>query len=207
MPGGKILKSTLLDKKTADFCVDFSRENGIYYQIYFPDSGISGGNPRPVMPLVTEKDMPEREMYYKHTGILAELGDLKEALGRCGQEGCIKAMFIAEPARLESIRPKLAEALGRSVYITKTHNNFLETMNANASKGKGLKFVMELLSLKREELIAFGDDENDVPMSDAAGFFIVPDNAKDTIKAKADLVTASNADDGVPAFLEEFFGL
>ena len=207
MPRGAVLRTSLLDKKPADFCIDFSRNSGDYYQIYIPESGTAGSASAPVISLITEKDMPGREMYYKHTGLLAELGDLKKALGRCGPEGCVKAMFIAEPERLEIIRPELAEALGESVYITKTHRNYLELMNAKASKGKGLKYVMELLSLKREEVIAFGDDENDAPMSDAAGFFIVPANAKDTVKTKADLITASNAEDGIPAFLEEFFGL
>jgi len=66
---------------------------------------------------------------------------------------------------------------------------------------------MERLSLKREEAIAFGDEENDIPMFARAGFSIAPSNAKDAVKAKADLVIGSNVEDGVAAFLEEFFAL
>ena len=202
MPEGLILSSRLLDKNAAEFCVDLSRKTGLYCQAYFP-----GNAEQKRITLMAEQDGPEREMYHKRIGILAGIGDLKEALHTCEQEGCIKAMFIAEPERLAEIRPALEERLGGSVYITRTQTNFLELMNAGASKGKGLKFIMERLSLKKEEVIAFGDDENDVPMFLAAGFSVAPSNAKDSVKAQADLVVGSNADDGVTVFLEDFFGL
>ena len=199
MPHGGIVSSILMDKKAADFCVSLSRETGVYCQIYFSDSGT-----RPRMDLVTEKDRPEREVYYKHTGILAEIGDLKKNLAERKQKGCIKTMFIAEPESLEALRPKLEEGLGDSVYITRTQWNFLELMNAGVSKGKGLEFAMDRLALKMEEVIAFGDDENDIPMLLAAGFSVAPSNAKENVKIHANFIAGSNNDDGVAVFLEEF---
>jgi len=199
MPQGRILRTTLLDKEKAEICVDLSRETGIYCQIYlFNEKRI---------PLMAERDSPEREMYYKHTGILAELGELKDALGQREFSGCVKAMFLAEPEILAELRLPLEKRFGKSVYIAQTLRTFLEVMNAEVSKGQGLSFAMERLSLKREEVIAFGDEENDIPMFAGAGFSVAPSNAKDTVKAKADLVIGSNAEDGVAAFLEEFFAL
>jgi len=202
LPEGIILRRTLMDKKAAKFCFDLSRKKGLYCQVYFLID-----DTRARMKLITELDDPGRDMYYRQTGLLAELMDLDEALAEYAQEGCVKTMFIAEPEILETLRPELEQVLGSSVYITRTQKHYLELMNAKVSKGNGLAFVMERFSLKREEVIAFGDDENDVPMSDAAGYFIVPSNAKDSVKSRADLVTASNAEDGVAAFLEEFFRL
>jgi len=199
MPEGRILKEILLDKKKAELCVDISRETGIYCQIYqFNEKKI---------PLLAERDGPEREMYYKHTGILAELGDLKEALGRTEVRGCVKIMFLAEPELFPALRLRLDERLGGGIYITQSQRTFLEVMDAKVSKGRGLSFVIERLSLKREEAIAFGDEENDIPMFAAAGFSVAPSNAKDAVKAKADLIIGSNAEDGVAVFLGEFFAL
>jgi Cof subfamily protein (haloacid dehalogenase superfamily) len=198
-PQGRVLQSTLLDKKKAEFCVDLSRETGIYCQIYLFDGKR--------IPLLTGRDGPEREMYYKHTGILAELVDLKETLGQNEFSGCVKAMFLAEPELFAELRLRLDERLGKSVYIAQTLRTFLEVMDAKVSKGQGLSFALERLSLKREEVIAFGDEENDVPMFASAGFSVAPSNAKDSVKARADLVVGSNAEDGVAAFLEEFFAL
>jgi len=198
-PQGSFLQETLLDKKKAEFCVDLSREMGIYCQIYLFDGKR--------IPLLAEQDGPEREMYYKHTGILAELVDLKAVLNQKEFSGCVKAMFLAEPEFFEKLRLRLDERLGKSVYIAQTLRTFLEVMDAKVSKGQGLSFAMERLSLQREEVIAFGDEENDIPMFAAAGFSVAPSNAKDTVKAKADLVIGSNAEDGVAAFLEKFFAL
>jgi Cof subfamily protein (haloacid dehalogenase superfamily) len=201
MGSGGILKTTLLDIKAAEFCLDISRETGVYYQVYFP-----GGKDGRIV-LMAEKDSPEREMYHNHTGILAELGDLKEALRRPGLTGCVKGMFLAEPEVQAMIRPRLEDRLGKSVYMVQTYRTFLEIMDSGVSKGKGLEFVMECRGLKKEEVIAFGDEENDLPMLVAAGFSVAPSNAKDKVKAAVDVVIGSNAEDGVAVFLEEFFRL
>jgi len=202
MPGSKILKATLLSLKAAEFCVDLSREMGVYFQVFFP-----GSSDDPRLFLVAERDSPEREMYFKHAGLLAELGDLKKALKRPGLPGCVKAMFLAEPEKQAMLRPLLDEHLGNGVYIAQTLRTFLEVMDANVSKGQGLCFAMERLSLKPEEVIAFGDEENDLPMFKAAGFSAAPCGAKENVKAAANLVIGSNAEDGVAAFLEDFFAL
>jgi len=206
MPGNRILSSTLLDKQAVEFCVDFARETGLYCQAYFPDGKFSDGNSSGII-LKAERDGPEREMYHKHTGLLAELVDLKEELSRPGLRGCVKAMFLAEPEVLAEIRPRLEGHFKGGVYIAQTLRTFLELMNVKISKGQGLKFVMERCSLKSEEVIAFGDEESDLTMFGIAGYFAAPSNAKDAVKAKADIVIGSNAEDGVAAFLEEFFGL
>jgi len=209
MPGNRILSSTLLDVKAVEFCVDFAREKGLYCQAYFPGADFSDGihsdgNASGII-LKAERDGPEREMYHKHTGLLAELVDLKEELRRPGLRGCVKAMFLAEPEVLTEIRPRLEEHFKGGVYIAQTLRTFLELMNVKVSKGQGLKFVMERCSLKSEEVIAFGDEESDLTMFGIAGFFAAPSNAKEAVRAKADIVIGSNAEDGVAAFLEGFF--
>ena len=201
MPGAEIISSTLLDVKAAEFCADLSREMGVYYQVFFPGSDADRR-----ITLMAERDGPEREMYYKHTGLLAELGDLKEALRRPGVQGCIKSMYLAEPEVQTRLRPRLDERLGKSVYVAQTLKTFLEIMDAKVSKGQGLKTALERRSLRPGEVLAFGDEENDLPMFEAACFSVAPSNAKENVKAAADLVIGSNAEDGVAAFLEEFFG-
>ena len=202
MPAGSILCATLLDKEAADFCLDLSREMNLYYQVYFP-----GDAKEKQIKLMAEWAGPERESYFSHAKLRAELGDLKEALNQPGLKGCIKGMFLAEPEMLTVLRSKIEARFGKSVYLTQSFMTYLEVMDAKASKGQGLKFVMEHYSLKSEEVIAFGDEENDLPMFTAAGFSAAPSSGKDTVKAAANIIIGSNAEDGVAVFLEEFFGL
>jgi len=199
-PEKKILNTILMDKKAAEFCVELARDMGVYCQIYVPGNDGS-------IPLLYERDTPEREMYMRHTGIVAEFVDLKEALARPDLQGCVKTMFLAEPEILAELRPKLEGHFRGNAYIAQSHRTFLEVMDSGASKGKGLEFIMKHCAIKKEEIIAFGDEENDIPMFEACGFSVATLNAKDNVKAAADVIVGSNAEDGVAAFLEEFFQL
>jgi len=198
MPSNKIIKTSLMDKKVAEYCVDLADDMGVYCQVYVPGERIS---------LFASRDSAEREMYHKHTGILSELGDLKEILKSPALEGCVKAMFLAEGEILDAVREKVVERFGRRVYVAKTLGTFLEVMDAKVSKGRGLKLVMDRCSLSAAEVMAFGDEESDIPMFAEAAFSAAPSNAKDAVKARANMVIASNAEDGVAVFLENFFDL
>ncbi|AEF83441.1 Cof-type HAD-IIB family hydrolase [Leadbettera azotonutricia] len=205
MPSGKTLHTCLMDKESVEFCIDLSRQLDIYYQVYFP-----GTAARPESFLMAEKAGAQRDMYHNHTGILAELGDLKEALGKPGITGVVKTMYLAEPEVLDSVlRPKLEDHFGKgpgsAVYMARTLKTFLEVMNITVSKGSGLSIALNRLGIKSEEVIAFGDEENDLPMFKIAGYSVAPANAKDAVKAAADLVIGTNAEDGVAVFLEEAF--
>jgi len=204
-PGSKILNTILMDKKAAEFCLDLAREMGIYCQIYFPNPVSADGDKGNYIPLLTERNSVELDNYHKHTGILPELADLREALSNPDLPGCVKTMFLVEPEVIAELRPKLEKHFGDNAYIAQSHPTYLEVMHPKASKGYGLEFVMKHCALKKEEVLAFGDEENDLPMFKAAGFSVAVASAKPNVKARADLVIGSNAEDGLAAFLEEFF--
>jgi Cof subfamily protein (haloacid dehalogenase superfamily) len=200
MPGAKILSATLLDLEAVNFCVDLSRSTGTYYQVFLP-----GTTANPRQRLVAERPGAERDMYHNHTGIQAEIGDLKEAVAAPGLKGCIKTMFLAEPEVQDAIRPKIEERFGDKLYIARTLRTFLEIMNPNVSKGEGLRVALQRRGLEASQVIAFGDEENDLPMFGAAGFAVAPANAKESVRNAADLVIGPNTEDGVAAFLEKTF--
>jgi Cof subfamily protein (haloacid dehalogenase superfamily) len=69
-------------------------------------------------------------------------------------------------------------------------------------KGRGLQRVADRLGVDVRDSIAFGDALNDIPMLRAAGLGVAVANAQPDVLAAADLITASNDDDGVAAFIE-----
>jgi Cof subfamily protein (haloacid dehalogenase superfamily) len=211
MPSGRVLDATLFDAEAMDFCVDISRRLGIYYQVYLPPGGNTPPGASPAEKyrriLMAEKWVPEAEMYLNHTGIRAEIGDLKEALAMPGISGCIKGMFIAEPEVQDRIRPLIEERFGKALYVVRTLRTFLEVMNSRVSKGRGLRVALEKRGLKPSQVMAFGDEENDLPLFEDAAFSVAPSNAKETVRQAADLTIGSNAEESVAVFLEGFFGL
>ena len=60
------------------------------------------------------------------------------------------------------------------------------------------------LGIRPEEVVAFGDMPNDVPMLKFAGLGVAVANAHPDALAAADEVTASNDEDGVAVVLERF---
>jgi HAD superfamily hydrolase (TIGR01484 family) len=171
----------------------------IHYQVFFPPRD------RPWEALLIERQRPESEMYRRHTGIVPVVADLKAVLAEPGTKGCFKAMFICDPCLHDELRRKMGERFGDSIYMARSFPTFLEIMNAGVSKGDGLKTAMKCRGLKMEELIAFGDEENDLPMFGVAGFSAAPSSAKEKIRQAADFVFGSNAEEGLAVFLENLF--
>lgn len=72
------------------------------------------------------------------------------------------------------------------------------------NKGIGLLKLGEYLGIKREEIMACGDGENDIEMLREAGFGVAVKNAEREVKAVADYITGSNDEQGVAKAIEQF---
>ena len=62
---------------------------------------------------------------------------------------------------------------------------------------------MKYYGFSKEEVIAFGDGENDIEMLEAAGTGIAMGNAKDAVKERADLICKSVEEDGIYEYFLE----
>ena len=80
----------------------------------------------------------------------------------------------------------------------------IDLANKGLTKLSGLKMVMEMYGVEPEQVMAFGDGENDVEMISYAGFGVAMANACPQAKAAADYVAASNDEDGVAKAIEQF---
>ncbi|MCL2763937.1 MAG: Cof-type HAD-IIB family hydrolase [Treponema sp.] len=208
LPSGKILYTNCIGMDVVDFGTDIARELDIHYQIYLP-AGISPDtgkeDPKQIREtLLTEKYGSEAEYYKNHTGIIPVLKDLKK-IAAFPLAGCIKGMFIADPSLHDEVRQRMKNRFGGKINVMRSYPTFLEVINAGVSKGEGLKIAMEHRGLKPEEVIAFGDEENDAPMFSVAGFACAPENAREKIREAADYVYGPNTEEGLAVFLEKTF--
>lgn len=198
MPGNRVLDAVLLAPDMAEYCIGLSRKMGVYFHLFLPGKA---ADPRDV--LITETPGERLEMYRKRTGLNVVFGDLRDALATLGQGGCIKAMFLAEAPVLDRLKSLLEERFSHRIYLARSYETFLEVMAGGVSKGRGLEAALGYRGLRAGEVLAFGDEENDLPLFKAAGFAAAPANGKETVRAAADLVIGANSEDGVAAFLEE----
>ena len=71
-------------------------------------------------------------------------------------------------------------------------------------KGRSLLRLSAHLGLTRDEVMAFGDGQNDVPMIAAAGVGVAMENGCPEARAAADIIAPSNLEDGVATVIERY---
>ena len=86
----------------------------------------------------------------------------------------------------------------------KSQSEILEIVPVGVSKGATLQKLTELLGVEQGDVIAIGDDENDISMIKFAGLGVAMGNARETVKASADYVTLTNDENGVGEVIKKF---
>lgn len=88
--------------------------------------------------------------------------------------------------------------------VLATHSGFafVEVSAAGVHKGWALETLCARLGVRKEEVIAFGDMPNDLPMLTWAGHGVAVANAHPEVLQQADEITLSNTEDGVAVVLE-----
>lgn len=84
---------------------------------------------------------------------------------------------------------------------------YLEIYPQQATKANGLRWLCNYYGINREQIIAFGDNLNDLDMLEWAGLGVAMGNALPEVKAMADKVTADRDEDGIAQTLEDVLGL
>jgi Cof subfamily protein (haloacid dehalogenase superfamily) len=89
------------------------------------------------------------------------------------------------------------------LYLQMDSGKFIMIMNRLTVKSNAVKSLAERYGYDMSEIIAFGDDFNDVEMIKQCGIGVAVSNAIDEAKAVADYICGSNDEDGVAKWIEE----
>lgn len=90
--------------------------------------------------------------------------------------------------------------------IYKSQPTYLEVMNISASKSAAAAVLCERFGITARDVIAFGDNYNDVDMLKFAGMGVAMGNAPADVKQIADKIADTNDNDGLAAVLMQEFG-
>lgn len=102
----------------------------------------------------------------------------------------------------ERARAELQQVPG--AYITTSGGLNLEVMPQGVDKGTGLAELAAFYGIPLENVMVFGDYDNDLPMFRRAGYPVAMGNATDEIKRHAWQVTAPNTEDGLAQAIEKY---
>ena len=96
-----------------------------------------------------------------------------------------KMVFRGEPEDLWAIRPVVEDTFGDAFEYSVSSPRFFELQKKGCTKASGLRFVEEYLEKRLGHpviTVAVGDQENDLPMLEAADIAACPSNAVDSVK-------------------------
>ncbi|MHC1786205.1 MAG: Cof-type HAD-IIB family hydrolase [Christensenellales bacterium] len=129
-----------------------------------------------------------------------------------GKEACLRAIgegiykfyihFGDDLQALGKLRDRLRDV--PDINLTQSSNINIEVMPLGIDKGQGLRELAGHLVIPMTQVMAVGDEDNDLPMLRAAGLGVAMGNATQAVKGAADVITLSNAEDGVSVAIERY---
>jgi Cof subfamily protein (haloacid dehalogenase superfamily) len=118
----------------------------------------------------------------------------------------VKLLIRRAGARSADMAAELARHIGLEGDITySTNNGLIEIVPLGITKATGIAEIARPQGITDDDMVAFGDMPNDVPMLLRAGHGVAMGNAHPDAVAAADEVTTPNTDDGVARVLERWW--
>lgn len=140
------------------------------------------------------RETDESRFYHHHAGVRPEpVGDLKAWL----PEAPTKVLIITPKEQTDETVAFFKERFQDTLFVTRSYPLFTELTRLGVSKGKAMTQLCGRLGVPREDVIAIGDNLNDLDMIQFAGFGIAMGNGAPPVQAAAAYVAPTQADDGV----------
>jgi Cof subfamily protein (haloacid dehalogenase superfamily) len=199
---GEVLHRDFLPRKVAQQVLEFARAYRPYSVAIFHTPGIGQ---------VTMQDNAVDEGplgWYAQTSAhcLRLVPDLEAALDR----DPIQVMIGGPPAQIEPAEMLLAESpIRSSIHLTwtkylTTNISILDVMNRGCSKGRALKIWAEQCGIQPGEVMAVGDNFNDLEMLQYAGLPVLMGNHCPELHRPDWTLTLPNDEDGVAAAIRRY---
>jgi len=115
-----------------------------------------------------------------------------------------KVLYVADPAKIPQMAPILKAQLGAEADVVQSHKLFIEVVPRGVDKGRALAWLAQHLGVPQNEVLAAGDQGNDISLVRWAGTGVAIGNAIDAVKHVADWVAPPVTADGAVAILERF---
>jgi Cof subfamily protein (haloacid dehalogenase superfamily) len=128
-------------------------------------------------------------------------------------EDPLQAMYCGRVAVMERLQKRLNQAafLDKITVMRTQYDHrdlcILDILNRDCSKGHALRRWAEERGLKPEQIMAIGDNHNDLEMLEFAGVAVVMGNASNELKQNGWMVTGSNEESGVAQAVYDSLGL
>lgn len=120
---------------------------------------------------------------------------------------CLDAFdVIVPPAEKDEVENFLKKSVP-DVYITSSVPHLIEISDHRSGKHNGLCEIARILEILPEQIMAFGDGDNDSEMLRTAGMGLAVSNASFACKEAADQIIGHHDEEGMAKFLVQYFNV
>lgn len=120
-----------------------------------------------------------------------------------GHSPVLKILFTAAQMS-EADLAALDACLGPEVCAVRTSSRLVEVMAAGASKARATAWLAETLGVSPPEVLAAGDNYNDIPLLEWAGIGVAMGNAPEAVRRAANATTLTHDEAGVAAAIRRY---
>lgn len=117
--------------------------------------------------------------------------------------GAHKVMCMGKKEEIQWLFDALYISHASSLHLYRSKDTYIEIAPKTISKASGLRQVLADYAIPMEEVLAFGDNYNDIALLEEVGYGVAVANARQELKAVAKEITATNIDDGVAISIEK----
>lgn len=196
---GKVVCSTLMNNSKSVEIFNILKDYNLIYEIYF--DGKCYMNEESYSMFDAEHVPPHIHALLKD--FIKPISSLETLIDGQGIEK-LNIMSLSGEERLE-IESKISDvAFASSFPIVKGVNGNLEMTDENATKGFAIKGLADALNISKENIMCFGDGENDCSMLEYADYSFAMANGNDLAKSTAKFLTDTNDNAGVAKAINKY---
>ena len=118
--------------------------------------------------------------------------------------GVLKMSMVVGEERLDSVLQEINDLFDGHVRAVSSGYGCIDILQDGIHKAWGLVELLKRWNLKSEQIMAFGDSENDIEMLELAGISYAMENAEEAVKRVATKVAPANSKAGVYQVLENW---
>ena len=118
--------------------------------------------------------------------------------------GVLKMSMVVGEERLDSVLQEVNDLFNGHVRAVSSGYGCIDILQDGIHKAWGLVELLKRWNLKPEQIMAFGDSENDIEMLELAGISYAMENAEEAVKRVATKVAPANSQAGVYKVLENW---
>lgn len=181
-----------LSKEDVELIITYCEERDIIYMAYTKDKLISKPNYR--VDFFEERNLT---LKLEQRSVFEDVKDIEEI-----KKLSVQKILVIDKNELRFEKTKKAFNTDK-FSITTSQKGFLDINPLGVNKGNALKILAKYHGIDIADVVAFGDQENDINMLQTAGKGIAMGNAKDIVKGYADEVTKTNNENGFAYWIYE----